>query len=623
MSLLAAPATMPSGSDVGLSAKEQALFDLLSGHPGRLFSRSAILERVWGLAFEGDDRIVDVYVRRIRRKLGEDTIETVRGAGYRCPEDRHGPQAWPHAHHLSPDARTVLQLGRRMLGAQSVEEVLLEIDSALREAVQVAGVALLMAASRDRDGGWNIQNTVGAPELKWADIPLPSSGLPEYAEDWGQGRSTALLPLYGSGEIWGWLAMVSPVRVRWPAAARAQLEAVAALVHPALRLCQETALREQTQRELRELNARLEQRVFQRTQELRQAQHHSEALNRLSRRMETARSVPELLALSLPLLAQLAGTDACAAHWQPLGTPAAPVPALACYRHDGTFCHSPALPDPKAATHGGAAQTGESPALWTDGGWTVRSEVDGDVLILHAFSVGESAPAPAGAPERSAHPRAALSTPHAALPNPLLQIAAHSLALMLARQMQLAALERTALTDESTGLGNRQAFLADLHREVAYATRHRSGFALHLIEIANIRFMNATAGYAGGNDAILALVQTLNGVRRTEDRAYRLNGATFAVLLRSAPSAPGGAAAPDEAPDDRHERLKRGWPGRLRLALEGLLGRTPALNLHVGQALFPTAADSASDLLRTALEDLGPLTVPAPTRRRSDAVSQD
>jgi GGDEF domain-containing protein len=191
---------------------------------------------------------------------------------------------------------------------------------------------------------------------------------------------------------------------------------------------------------------------------------------------------------------------------------------------------------------------------------------------------------------------------------------------MLARQMQLAALERTALTDESTGLGNRQAFLADLHREVAFATRHSSGFALHLIEIANIRFMNATAGYAGGNDAILALVQTLNGVRRTEDRAYRLNGATFAVLLRSAP---GRAASPDGPPDERQNRPTQGWPGRLRSALEGLLGRTPALNLHVGQALFPTGADSASELFRTALEDLGPLTVPAPTRRRSDAVSRD
>jgi hypothetical protein len=100
VSLHASAATTLPGSEGGLSAKEQALFEVLNSHPGRLFSRSALLERVWGLAFEGDDRIVDVYVRRIRRKLGEDTIETVRGAGYRCPEDRHGPQAWPHAHHL-------------------------------------------------------------------------------------------------------------------------------------------------------------------------------------------------------------------------------------------------------------------------------------------------------------------------------------------------------------------------------------------------------------------------------------------------------------------------------------------------------------------------------------------
>lgn len=228
-------------------------------------------------------------------------------------------------------------------------------------------------------------------------------------------------------------------------------------------------------------------------------------------------------------------------------------------------------------------------------GWTVRHEVDGDPLVLHAFGV-------AGEQSASAAPNAAHSPAPDAAPSPLLQSAAQSLAQMLARQWHVAALERTALTDESTGLGNRQAFLADLHREVAFGIRHGGGFALSLIEIANIRYLNATAGYAGGNDAILALSRLLIGVRRAEDRAYRLNGVTFAVLLRLAPGETALGA----------DREVQGWSGRFQQALDEWPGRaTPGragpLDLHMGQAIFPSGAASASELLRAALDDLRPL----------------
>jgi DNA-binding response OmpR family regulator len=65
-------------------------FDLLRaflGNPGRVLTRAALLQHVWGYDFTGDDRTVDVHVRWLRQKLqeagSETTIETVRGVGYK------------------------------------------------------------------------------------------------------------------------------------------------------------------------------------------------------------------------------------------------------------------------------------------------------------------------------------------------------------------------------------------------------------------------------------------------------------------------------------------------------------------------------------------------------------
>ena len=63
---------------VTLTAKEYLLTELLLTAQGRLFGRDDILERVWGLDFPGDVRIVDTYVKRLRGKLGAGMIETIR-----------------------------------------------------------------------------------------------------------------------------------------------------------------------------------------------------------------------------------------------------------------------------------------------------------------------------------------------------------------------------------------------------------------------------------------------------------------------------------------------------------------------------------------------------------------
>jgi two-component system OmpR family response regulator len=73
--------------EIELSAKEFALLDVLMRRRGEVLSRLQLIESAWDLAYENRSNVVDVYVRRLRRKLDEPfaatTIETVRGAGYR------------------------------------------------------------------------------------------------------------------------------------------------------------------------------------------------------------------------------------------------------------------------------------------------------------------------------------------------------------------------------------------------------------------------------------------------------------------------------------------------------------------------------------------------------------
>jgi DNA-binding response OmpR family regulator len=79
------------GREVALLAKEFDLVCLLARHPGRPFTREAILERVWGWDFEGTARTVDNYIHALRQKLEEDParprhIKTVRQVGYKLDQ---------------------------------------------------------------------------------------------------------------------------------------------------------------------------------------------------------------------------------------------------------------------------------------------------------------------------------------------------------------------------------------------------------------------------------------------------------------------------------------------------------------------------------------------------------
>src|ERR1700689_3232908 len=85
------------GQRIELTAKEYALLEYLLSSPGRVFSRTMILEHVWDQSFEGVTNIVDVYVRYLRRKIDEPhavkLIHTVRGVGYcvRASDEIHDP----------------------------------------------------------------------------------------------------------------------------------------------------------------------------------------------------------------------------------------------------------------------------------------------------------------------------------------------------------------------------------------------------------------------------------------------------------------------------------------------------------------------------------------------------
>ncbi|HYA09499.1 MAG TPA: response regulator transcription factor [Gaiellaceae bacterium] len=77
--------------ELDLSAKEFALLELFMRRPGSVLSRGQLLEGAWDMAFESRSNVVDVYVRYLREKIdrpfGCDSIETVRGVGYRLREE--------------------------------------------------------------------------------------------------------------------------------------------------------------------------------------------------------------------------------------------------------------------------------------------------------------------------------------------------------------------------------------------------------------------------------------------------------------------------------------------------------------------------------------------------------
>jgi two-component system, OmpR family, response regulator len=76
---------------IDLSAKEFALLEAMMRRPGEVLTRLELIEQGWDFAYETHSNVIDVYIRRLRRKLdepfGTESLETVRGAGYRLRDE--------------------------------------------------------------------------------------------------------------------------------------------------------------------------------------------------------------------------------------------------------------------------------------------------------------------------------------------------------------------------------------------------------------------------------------------------------------------------------------------------------------------------------------------------------
>jgi DNA-binding response OmpR family regulator len=93
---LAARSASVDGAPLDLTAREYALLELLALEPGRTFSRTALVEKLYAEDKDLDSNVIDVFVARVRRKLdaaglsGGEVVRTLRGAGYRLDPDAAG-----------------------------------------------------------------------------------------------------------------------------------------------------------------------------------------------------------------------------------------------------------------------------------------------------------------------------------------------------------------------------------------------------------------------------------------------------------------------------------------------------------------------------------------------------
>jgi two-component system alkaline phosphatase synthesis response regulator PhoP len=71
------------GVELSLPKKEFELLALLASQPGRVFTRENILSSVWGNDVIVGDRTIDVHIRKLREKLGDDFFKTIKGVGYK------------------------------------------------------------------------------------------------------------------------------------------------------------------------------------------------------------------------------------------------------------------------------------------------------------------------------------------------------------------------------------------------------------------------------------------------------------------------------------------------------------------------------------------------------------
>ncbi len=77
------------GNEIYLPKKEFSLLQLLTSRPSKVFTREEIFEYIWGNDIFVGDRTIDVYIRKLREKIGNDRIKTIKGVGYKFENKKH------------------------------------------------------------------------------------------------------------------------------------------------------------------------------------------------------------------------------------------------------------------------------------------------------------------------------------------------------------------------------------------------------------------------------------------------------------------------------------------------------------------------------------------------------
>ena len=72
-----------NGEELSIPRKEFELFYLLASKPGKVFTREEILDKVWGNEVVVGGRTIDVHIRKLREKIGDDFFKTIKGVGYK------------------------------------------------------------------------------------------------------------------------------------------------------------------------------------------------------------------------------------------------------------------------------------------------------------------------------------------------------------------------------------------------------------------------------------------------------------------------------------------------------------------------------------------------------------
>jgi DNA-binding response OmpR family regulator len=80
-----------NGDEIALTPREYRLLEVFMRHPDQVLSRGQLLSHAWGYAIEPGTNVVNVYVGALRKKLGDEAIEAVRGVGYRLRTAKIGP----------------------------------------------------------------------------------------------------------------------------------------------------------------------------------------------------------------------------------------------------------------------------------------------------------------------------------------------------------------------------------------------------------------------------------------------------------------------------------------------------------------------------------------------------